>query len=243
MGLKALVRDFLPPVVLRLLQSLKSSPRSSLPGTIAAAQQAGLSVGDYVEQLWGNSGGSAKVIQKLFDIGAISPATKTIVEIGPGTGRYLDHILKRHQSERYQIYETAQNWSEWLASTYPIEACVADGQSLKQTDDASIDLVHAHGVFVYLPFLVSCSYFREIFRVTKREGFVAFDVISEECMTREIIDKWLGSVIRDPCILPKQHLTAMFKDAGFSLIKTFTSPYGEGISEYFVFQRVSSVQH
>src|SRR5262249_31542379 len=73
MGLKALVRDFLPPVVLRLLQSLKSSPRPSLPGTIAAAQQAGISVGDYVEQLWGNPGGSAKVIQKLFDIGAISP--------------------------------------------------------------------------------------------------------------------------------------------------------------------------
>jgi hypothetical protein len=75
MDLKALVRDFLPPVVLRLLQSLKSSPRPSLPGTIAAAQQAGLSVGDYVEQLWGNPGDSAKLIQRLFDIGAISLAT------------------------------------------------------------------------------------------------------------------------------------------------------------------------
>jgi Methyltransferase domain len=235
MGLKAFVRDLLPPIVLR---ALKPSRRPSSPNTIVAAQQAGLSVGDYVEQLWGTQGASAKVIQKLFDIGAISPATKTIVEIGPGTGRYLDHIFKRHQPERYQIYETAQDWAEWLASNYPIEACVADGQSLKQTDNASIDVVHAHGVFVYLPFLVSCSYFREIFRVTKREGFVAFDVISELCMTRDIVDKWLASVIRDPCILPKQYLTAMFKDAGFSLIETFTSPYGEGMSEYFVLQKL-----
>ena len=130
-----------------------------------------------------------------------------------------------------------------LASNKPIEVSVADEQSLNQTDDASSDLVHAYGVFVYLPFLVSCSYFREIFRVTKRGGFVAFDVISEECMTHDIIDKWLGSVIRDPCVLPKQYLTAMFKDAGFSLIKTFTWPYREGISEYFVFQRVNSVHN
>ena len=234
MGLKTLVRDFLPPIVLRALRP--SSPRVgesyiSASETIAAAQEAGLSVCDYVERLWGSQGNTAMIVQKLFALGAISPATKTIVEIGPGTGRYIDHILKRHQPEHYQIYETAQDWNKWLASIYPIESCVADGQSLKQTDNASIDLVHAHGVFVYLPFLVSCSYFREIFRVMKREGFVAFNVISEQCMTRDIVDKWLASVHRYPCMLPKQFITAMFKGAEFSLIETFTSPYGAGISE------------
>jgi phospholipid N-methyltransferase len=177
---KSLSRDFLPPIVVR---AIRPTPRRfiSATETIRAAQADGLSVCDYVERLWGIEGQTASIIERLCHLGAISAAAN-IVEIGPGTGRYMEHVLRRCLPRDYQVYEIDPGWSSWLAKTYPIEACDADGQSLRSTQSGSRDFIHAHGVFVYLPFMVSYRYFQEIARVAAPGAFVAFDIISEKCL-------------------------------------------------------------
>jgi hypothetical protein len=155
---KNIARDLLPPLLTRLLRP----PRKPVVGldyisaaeTVAAAQAAGLTVCEYVERLWGQQGRTAGILQRMYEQGAVTSDTQSIVEIGPGTGRYLEAALRLCRPTRHQIYETNKGWSDWLAATYDVEACEADGRSLKSTKTASVDLVHAHGVFVYVP--LSC---------------------------------------------------------------------------------------
>jgi SAM-dependent methyltransferase len=205
--------------------------------TVAAAQAAGLSVGDYVERLWGIEGQTAYIINRL----PIN-APKNIVEIGAGTGRYIEHTLKRCHPDRYQVYEIDKGWSDWVAKTYPVEACTADGRSLHATPSNSVDFIHAHGVFVYLPFLISYRYFKEIVRVAAPEAVVVFDCFSEASFDREAVDKWIESGELFPCFLSTTYVRQFFEDSGFRLTDSFPSPYSAGFSEYLVFSRKVSVR-
>ena len=160
--------------------------------TVSAAEHAGLSVCDYVEKLWEKQGDTQRVIEQMASCGAFATANPNVVEIGAGTGRYLEKVLQRCGPAKYESYETARDWAEWLQSKYPIVSHEADGMTLRQTPSMSADLIHAHGVFVYLPFLVSYRYWSEIWRITRENGIVAFDIISEECLDEQMVDKWLN---------------------------------------------------
>jgi hypothetical protein len=116
-----------------------------------------------------------------------------------------------------------------------IEACVADGQSLKSAKSASSDFVHAHGVFVYLPFMTSYRYFMEIARIAAPGAFVAFDIISEQCLNAETVDRWLKSGHSYPCFLSLAYVSQVFEGKGFRYVGGFLSPYSVGTSEYLVF--------
>src|SRR5262245_15479990 len=50
-----------------------------------------------------------------------------------------------------------------------------------------------HGCIVYLALITSMSYFREIVRVTNPGAHVIFDIIDEDCLDDEAVDKWLSS--------------------------------------------------
>lgn len=204
--------------------------------TIAAAQQAGLGVGDYVEQLWDKVGEGERVIQRILNHGGL-PVRPDVLEIGPGTGRYLAKVLAHLTPQRYEIYETDPGWAGWLARSYPVLRQPADGHNLRATADASIDLVHAHGVFVYLPFLTVWRYWQEIWRVTRPGGMVAFDIFSEDCFTETDLQCWLDSGETYPCILPANYAIAAFQQAQFTLVERFLVPCCESRSEYLVFRR------
>lgn len=203
--------------------------------TVSAAESDGLSVCDYVEKLWGQQGDTDGVIEQMASCGAFAAINPNIVEIGPGTGRYIEKTLQKCTHAKYEIYETALDWAEWLRSKYPIVSHDADGITLRQTPNRSVDLVHVHGVFVYLPFLVSYRYWMEIWRITKKGGMVVFDIISEDCLDERTVDKWLNSNINYPCFLSKSFVVSLFGKHGFSLVSTFKHVYGEGQSEYLVF--------
>ena len=64
--------------------------------TVAAATARGLSVCDYVEQLWGETGRTQSIFNRLANIAGASFRPTTALEIGPGTGRYLALNLERH---------------------------------------------------------------------------------------------------------------------------------------------------
>jgi len=208
--------------------------------TVSAAEAEGLSVCDYVEKLWNKQGDTQAVIERMAQCGVFVFASPYVVEIGPGTGRYLEKVLQRCRPAKYEIYEVAKDWAEYLSTKYPIVSHEADGVTMKQTPSMSADLVHAHGVFVYLPFLVSYRYWKEIWRITKYNGFVVFDIISEVCLDEETVEKWLNSNHNYPCFLSKQYVASLFENQGFSLVNSFKNRYGEGHSEYLVFRRNGS---
>lgn len=208
----------------------------SADATLKAAQQANLPVGDYVERLWNKVGEAQRVIARIMSHG-IPVQAAHMVEIGPGTGRYLAKVLEYGQPERYDIYETDAGWATWLQATYPVTRQPADGSSLAATATGSADWVHAHGVFVYLPFLTAYRYWQELWRVTRPGGTVAFDIFSENCFTSADLERWLASGETYPCFLSTAYVIEVFAQHHFQLVDQFLSPCCEGHSEYLVFRR------
>lgn len=204
---------------------------------IHTAKRENLSVCDYVEKIWNQSGRTQSVIDEMEMARVFSKEFPSVLEIGPCTGRYLEKIINKISPKSYEIYETAQDWNNWLKKTYPIISRNADGYSLKETANDSIDIAHAHGVFVYLPFLVAVKYFFELFRVVNQNGYVIFDIFSENCFDQITLQNWINTSQIYPCIFPKKYLIELFNNNGFSLISTFFNKYGEGKSEYFIFKK------
>jgi hypothetical protein len=116
-----------------------------------------------------------------------------------------------------------------------------DGRSLSSTPTASIDLVQAHKVFVYTPFLTSCRYFAEMARVVRGGGHVVFDVITECCMDDETLAAWLASDLNFPCLMPKQYAIRVMESKGLGFVGSFFIPLVRGKTECMVFERACSL--
>jgi len=207
----------------------------SLRKTLQEAKRAGVSVGDYVDLKHQVPGATQATVERMVEIGVFSPKINSVCEIGPGSGRYLEKVLRRCTPCSYEIYETARDWSDWLGQTYPVRAHEADGRSLNQTADQSVDLVHAHKVFVYLPVVVTCRYFNEMIRVARRGSRIVFDIFSEQCMTDPEMEKWVASGLHFPSMLPRDFVIGFFASRGVSLQESFFACMKPGQSEYLVF--------
>jgi ubiquinone/menaquinone biosynthesis C-methylase UbiE len=204
--------------------------------TITSAEREGLSVCDYVEKLWDQQGCTQMVIDQMSSCGAFAATNLHVLEIGTGTGRYIEKVLQKCNPTKYESYETLPDWVDWIKSKYPtVISHKADGETLWQTPDKSVNLIHSHGVFVYIPFIVAYGYFKEIWRVTADNAIVVFDVYSEDCLDEEMVDKWLRSNYRFPCFLSKSYVVSNFSKHGFRLLKTFKNKHAEAQSEYLVF--------
>jgi ubiquinone/menaquinone biosynthesis C-methylase UbiE len=116
---------------------------------------------------------------------------------------------------------------------------VANGHSLAGTGDESIDFVHAHGVFVYTPFLVTISYLKEIARVLKPDGVFVADFYTEETMTMELLDRWLDSPHQYPVVMPYGYLQEIMRISSFVQVEAFFNPHGMGRSHYLIFRKSS----
>ena len=205
--------------------------------TVKNAKTNNLSICDYIEKQWNQVGATQQVIDNMEKYSAFAITNPAVCEIGAGTGRYMEKIIAKCEPSTYESYETAQDWEEWLAKKYPIVTRKPDGSSLQSTDDKSIDLVHAHGVFVYLKFLDNIRYFNEMMRVTKPKGYIVFDCYTEDCMTPDIVDNWLQSKHNFPTLLPEKYIVDIFKNNHCTLIGTFFNSHGQGKSKYFVFKK------
>ena len=202
------------------------------------AQNEGLSVCDYVEKIWNQTGETKKVVDSMEKFGVFEKTNPTICEIGAGTGRYMEKIFNKCNPQKYESYETASDWAEWLESNYNIISLETDGFSLKNTNDNSIDIIHSHGVFVYLPFFDSLRYFKEITRVTNANSYIVFDCITEDCLDKNSLNKWLNSDYNFPRMLPEKYIFNFFQNTKYKLIGNFFTPYGQGKSKYFIFKRI-----
>lgn len=244
MILKKMINSILGFLNLRIikashLNNSNSQGYISTKETVKSAQKEGLSICDYVEKMWNQNGETQKVIDNMEKLGAFENANPTICEIGAGTGRYMEKVIEKCNPEKYESYETALDWSDWLEKEYPIISQDSDGFSLKATVDKSIDLIHAHGVFVYLPFLDSLRYFKEIDRVINKNTIVVFDCITEDCLDDISLNKWIKSDDNFLRILPEKYILDSFPSNKYKLISNFFTPYGQGRSKYFVFKRTN----
>jgi Methyltransferase domain len=209
--------------------------------TIKAAHMAGLSLGDYVDSVMnGVPGSSQNTIDKMDSCGVFADQMNTIVEIGPGTGRYLEKTMASIRPSRYEIYETAGPWTAYLLEKYDVVLQRADGYSLSGTADNSVDMVHAHKVFSTVPFMVTCCYWHEMARVIKRGGWAVFDVVTERCLPSDMMKTWSKSGIRNgsfPAVMPRDVTVSFFTTNGFTLAGSFIVPMPPGTTELLIFKR------
>lgn len=205
---------------------------------IALARARRLSVGDFIEAEWGQSGRSRRTIERLRQGGALPATVQTVCEIGPGSGRYVQRVLELASPTRYDIYEIESARARWLARTFPVRACETTGERLGSTADGTVDLVHAHGVFASLKVVTCFAYFKEMARVTRPGGHVVFDIICEENLTPEAVDAWLETPLRYVNFLSKALVADFFATHGLTLVDEFVEPLMIfGRSTYVVFRK------
>lgn len=206
--------------------------------TVARAAEAGMSVGDYIDQQHNRPGITGETIDRLTQAGILSPSVRRIGEIGPGSGRYLERTMKACRPDHYEIYETATEWRDYLSRTHKVIARQADGKTLSATPSGSLNLVQAHKVFPGLPSLGTLRYLREMVRVLAPGGRAVFDTVTEPCLDDQTVDRFLGSEAAYQCypaMMPRQYLIDFFERRGFSFRLSFEVPMEPGKTECFAF--------
>jgi SAM-dependent methyltransferase len=220
-----------------------------LKETLKNAEAAGLAVGDYIDRrYWSDTTGhgatpTQQTINNMVKIGIFSGPLERVTEIGPGSGRYLEKVMQRAHPAYYEIYETATDWRHWLKLRYPcivVQPC--DGLRLSATDDASIDLVQAHKVFIGVPFFAIVSYFYEMSRVVRPGGWVVFDVLTENCLCLCYRKAWFDAHILNwnwaPAIMPKQFAIDLFAEHGCAFVDSFLILLLKGrVTECLIFRK------
>ena len=114
----------------------------------------------------------------------------------------------------------------------------ADGRTLSQTASASVDLVHAHKVFVYVPLVTTVGYWWEMARSSAAEaGAVAFDIVTENCMDEPTTSTWVSENATLYSMIPRQWTIDLLDRKGLTLAgSTFVAMSG-GRSELLVFRK------
>lgn len=234
------VNDLLRPLRVQLVpgRSANSAVQDFIPAdkTIAAAQKAGMSVVDYIDSTFAKLGATAETVSAMLKLADLRGDVATVCEIGPGSGRYAEAVINSLHPGSYEIYETATDWLPHLTHLPNAVIRDCDGRTLSQTTDASVDLVHAQKVFVYLEFSVSAGYLEEMARVVRPGGVVAFDILTENCMDDAVVRQWTerGTIYRP---IPRAWAAGFMQRRGLSLVGSHLAPLTEGTTELMVFRR------
>jgi phospholipid N-methyltransferase len=213
---------------------------------VPAARAAGLSLCEFLEST--NRAGVGRrrdlIIDRLRTLGAFD-GLGTVLEIGAGTGMYLERTLDHGRPKRYEVYETATKWRQYLGQAYAGRCELllheADGATLSATGTQTCDLVAAHGVFVYLPTLTTMRYLDEAVRACRIGGTIVFDVFADKRFDLATLRHWQQAEPGQtfPVITPCALLEDWTRAQGLVLVDTFDVPYHAARSTYFVLRRES----
>lgn len=209
--------------------------------TFAAATEAGLSVGDYIDTHFNVSGATQVTLERMRELGVFANPIERVCEIGPGSGRYLEKTLKACSPSYYEIYETSSDWGNWLVKKYDIVARPTDGKTLTYTPSSSIDLVQAHKVMPGQPSSIMCQYFEEMIRIVRVGGKIVFDIVTEDCFDDATLEAWIttgAGYQHYPCLIPKQFTIDFFQRRGCSFDGSFIVPMKPGKTECFVLTKL-----
>lgn len=233
------LNNILRPLRVQVVSGYSADPaiKSFIPArrTMTEARNAGLSIGAYIDHTYAKPGATPELVCAMLRLANLPPGA-TVCEIGAGSGRYSEEVIAAVYPKRYEIYETALDWLPHLRRLPNAIVRDADGRTLSQTPDASVDLVHAQKTFVYLDFPVVIRYIEEMVRVVRPGGFVAFDIVTENCMDEATVQMWTrqGTGYR-PC--PRAWMIDFLQRRGLELIGSHFTPLPPGTSELLVFRQ------
>lgn len=234
------LNDVLRPLRVQLVSGSSPDPaiQDFIPArkTIAAAQKAGLSVGAYIDQTFAEPGTTPNTVKAMLELADLHDRCETVCEIGPGSGRYAEEVIAALHPGNYEIYETAKDWLPHLCMLPNAVIRNCDGHTLSQTRSASVDLVHAHKVFVYIPFYATAGYLDEMARVVRPGGTVAFDILTEACLDDKLVETWTkrGTFYRP---VSKVWAVEFLQRRGLTLRGSYFAPLPQGNTELLVFHR------
>jgi len=237
-------------------RALLSALRAKLPGDAAGngavksqghvefireARAAGMELGDYCELKWGVVGSSERAVSALC-LPHI-PEGGRVVEIGTGTGRYARRVLERRPGVTYFSFEPGAGWNDYLRKRFAgldFRVMGSDGASLAGVEEASVDFVHAHGVFVYLDTTVVLGYLVHSARVLKPGGYLLFDVFDSDDRSPEFF-AFLERLMRegaDRLLLSAGFLQCFLRRLDFSCVHTDNRNPNHGYySTYLLFKK------
>ena len=160
----------LRPFRVQLVSGTSSDPavKDYLPARklIGAASNAGLPLGVYMDQTYAKPHATPDTVRAMLEL-ADPAVCDTVTEIGPGSGRYAEEVIAARHPACYKIYETAWDWLPWLSQLPNVVMHDANGRTLSQTPDRSVDLVHSHKLFVYTEFFATFGYLEEMARIVR----------------------------------------------------------------------------
>jgi SAM-dependent methyltransferase len=245
MTLTTLVRDgvnrALRPLGMQVVRGHSDNPgvRPFLPArrVIAEARRKGLPLEDYLDQYSAEPGATAEAAQAMLRLADLGGKVNRVCEIGAGSGRYARKVIAALKPETYEIYETAADWIPHLRRLPEAVIRDADGHTLRDTATESVDLVHAHKVFVYIPFITTVSYLEEMARVVRPGGVAAFDIVTEDCMDEETTHAWLESNAGIYCMTSRTWTIDLLARRGLSLVGSHFEPMSGGRTELMVFRK------
>jgi hypothetical protein len=211
--------------------------------TLRAAKQAGLSVGDYIDRkhMTGSRSATDLTIDGMSSLGVFDGPLDRVCELGPGSGRYLERTQAKAKPRHYEVYETSAEWRDWLVAQHRVIARRCNGSTLSETPADSIDLVQAHKLFPGLPFLTTASYFLEMARIVKNNGWVVFDIMTEACFSSEHLKAWFAASPWNwdwsPRMVSRDFAVNLFREKGFSFVGSFIVPLFPAVTECMVFRK------
>jgi len=164
-----------------------------------------------------------------------------ILELGPGTGRWTRHILKK--AKQYNLKRiTLVDHSEWMINFLKeyfkdesvIEFVKNNGQSLS-FDPGSFDIVFSQGVFIELKPSFIYLYSIELSKVIRQGGYFVFDYFnfdSDEGWNYFIEESHKGNIYYT--FYSDNFIQKIFTMAGFELQKKYV--YGKAV--FAVFRKI-----
>jgi SAM-dependent methyltransferase len=207
--------------------------------TIAAANRAGLPVGDYLDRYSAEPEATARAVQAMLRISSLDTGIDRVCEIGPGSGRYAERVNAALRPGSYEIYETAADWLPYLRKVLPnVVERPADGRTLSSTASESVDLVQAHKLFVYIPFVAAVGYMEEMARVVRPGGIVAFDIVTEDCLDEKATQTWVAENAAIYWVTPRAWTLDLLARHGLTLLGSHFEPLSGASTELLVFRKL-----
>ena len=83
-----------------------------------------------------------------------------------------------------------------------------------------------------------CQYFQEMIRVARKGGYIVFDIMTEECLSGDMLNRWIESGATHACSMTARNFALeFFTTRGLSFVGDFIIPLMPGVTEYFVFKK------
>ena len=212
---------------------------------VSKAKARNLSVCEFLELTKntgeGKKGRRDRIIGSIQSV--VSPAFRNckILEIGTGTGIFMEKFITLYSPSIYESYETDVGWASYLKSEYSGKVTLINrkpnGFNLEDTDSEAMDLVVAHGVFVYLPLIQSIGYLYEMVRTCKSDGLIIFYCYLSENLTTNMIYQFKENNKFFPVFLPQKLIEDFALENRLQLIHRFNIEYHESYSTYFIFKK------